>query len=174
MTVAPLAALLLAWLAAHGQDPAAADPGTWILQIEGDADSLAVSGASHRAFAYRAPRSASSDYRVTLVDRAGRTVATAPLDLSAFCLDPTHRGRPAHVRGDVVLEHAVVITVKVPARADAASLRFENVADPAKPVVLGTIDRADLLAVLGKATRGDAGEKTKEKNGTGREQRKER
>ena len=56
------------------------------------------------------------------------------------------------MRGDVVREHAIVITVKVPARGDAVTLRLENIADPQKPVVLGTISRASLLAAVAVTT----------------------
>lgn len=146
MTHSLLGAFLALALAVPGHPPTSS-PGTWILQIEGDAATLAVNGASLKPFTYRAPRGVTSDYRVSLVDSKGVVLATAPLDLSPFCMDPTHRGEVPHVRGDVVREHAVVITVKVPARADAAEVRIENISDPKNPVSLGSIDRKSLLAM---------------------------
>ena len=132
------------------QVPPRQTPGTWIVQIEGDAATLKATAASHKPFAYRARRGLTSDYRVSLVDSRGVVLATAPLDLSKFCVDSQHRGQPPHVRGDVVVEHKVVCRVKVPALADAARVQIEDVRDAKKPVLLGTVDRKALLALVEK------------------------
>ena len=155
--------LALTVLASPAQDPEKAPAGTWILQIEGDADSLALTGASHKTSAYRAPRGATkSDWRVALVDRAGAIVAEVQLDLSRHCMDRGHLGRGAHVHGDVAVEHQVAVTVKVPARADAVTLRIENVTDPKKPVLLGEIARDSVLAAVAKSATPKEAKKSKE------------
>ena len=53
-----LASALAVLLAALAQDPTPDSPGTWILQIEGNATSLKVTGATKKPFEYRTPREA--------------------------------------------------------------------------------------------------------------------
>ena len=151
MTYPLLGAVLALAIVAPSLPPTISSPaGTWILQLEGDASSLAVKGASLKPFAYRAPRQATfSDYRVALLDSKGKVLTTVPLDLSSFCMNPSHRGDGPHLRGDVVYEHAVVMTVKVPARPDAAEVRIEDVSDAKKPVSMGSIDRKSLVELTG-------------------------
>jgi hypothetical protein len=141
------------------QDPAPARaPTTWVLQIEGTPGALRVRGVSAKPFEYRAPRRRlPSDFRVSLRDAQGDEIASAPLDLSAFCMDRAHDGAPPHVRGDVLVSHEVVCTVKVPALAAAAELRIEQVRPVQPPVVLGAISRADVLALARKDAAGEGG-----------------
>ena len=171
---AVIASVLVLALGALTQDPAPrpADTSgrTWILQIEGDARALAVVGVTEKNFAYRAPRGRKSPYRVTLLGEDGAVLRTVLLDLSSFCMDPKHRGQSAHVTGDVVVEHAVSLTIKVPALAAATRLEITKVAeardgaDPREPTVLGAITRTDLIALArdrqkDKGRRGKSGAK---------------
>ena len=149
-----LPALLAVAMAATGRGDRA--QGTWILQIQGDATSLKIAAAAHKAFAYRAPRGVDSDYRVQLIDSAGKVLATVPLDLSKFCMDSTHEGDPAHLRGDVVRSHRVTCTVKVPARADVAEIRIERAGDADRPKRLGASDVKSVRELLAAHARKQA------------------
>lgn len=129
------------------ESPRTGPSGTWILQIEGDALGLKVSGATHKKFRYRGPRRVSWRYRVSVFDAAGKLLGAAPLDLTDFCLHPAHRGQKDHVTGDVIIKHDVVTTVKVPAFDKAAEIRIARV-DAGKLVVLGRIDRKTLTGMI--------------------------
>jgi hypothetical protein len=153
MHVVPSAFLALALAALwHPADP---DPGTWILQLGGDATKLTVVGGSHKQFPFRAPRGKYSDFSIRLFDANGAELRAVPLDLSTFCMDPSHVGDPPHVDGDVVREHAVSLNVKVPALADVARIVFERRAkEPAtEPTRLGEIAREKVVELTKQEVR---------------------
>lgn len=138
----------LAGIVGWAQVETSPPPATWILQIEGDAAALEVTGASRKPFAWRAPRGLVSTYRVTLIGADGATLGSAPLDLSDFCLKPAHRGTPAHVHGDRIVAHEVCLTAKVPVHDDVVELRIVQLRTGQEPRVLGTIDRQALVELV--------------------------
>ncbi len=147
-------ALLLASLALGlAQDPVAkpTEPaGTWILQVEGNATTLRVTGASLKPFSYRPKRGLNSDFSLRLFDAKGSLLKTIPLDLTDYCMKPEHREQGPHVRGDVIVEHKVACTIKIPARSDIAEIRIEKRIEGEPPVLLGKTDRTALLALTNK------------------------
>jgi hypothetical protein len=149
--IAKLAVLALALALLANQTPPPAPPpipSTWILQIEGNAVGLAVTGASVKPFRFRPSRALpASTTSVVLLDAAGKELTRVPLDLEHFCLDPGHVGQPDHVRGDLLQSHRVVCLVKVPA-LPIAELRIERARDGAPPQLLGRIAHGDLHGLL--------------------------
>ena len=143
--------LIAAALAASPQDPPARDPGTWILMIEGDANGLAVTRAAAKPFAYREQRAVASEWRIVMLDKSGKEIAVVPLDFSPFCMEHAHVGRGPHVTGDYSREHRVVFTVKVPARADIATIRIEHAESGKAREVLGRIDRDAVIDLVKKS-----------------------
>lgn len=137
-----------------GQDPvpekpAPKTPGTWILQIEGDSAGLRVTGVSHKKFSFRARRRLTSRFRIRLLDAKGKLLSSIPVDLTDFCLDPAHRGKKDHVRGDVIIQHKVVTTIKVPALTDVAEIHIARLVGK-NLKVLGKIDRKSVTGLVGK------------------------
>lgn len=141
-------------LAGFGLQPAASestakDPGTWILQIEGDSAGLRVTRATHKDFEFRAPRRLLSRYRVRLLDANGKLLSSIPVDFTDFCLDPAHRGQKDHMQGDVITHHKVATTVKVPALPGVAEVQIANVVGK-HTTVLGRIDRKSVLTLVAR------------------------
>jgi hypothetical protein len=125
-------------------------PGTWILQIEGDSDGLQVAGATHKGFEFRAQRRLVSQYRVRLLDKAGKQLSSIPMDLTDFCLNPSHRGKKDHMRGDVIIQHKVVTTVKVPALPGVENIQITSLLG-GKITVIGKIDRKSIITLTNKS-----------------------
>ena len=140
--------LFLASVVVGQQPPAPKDPGTWILQIEGNSAGLRVTGATHKDFGFRAQRHLASRYRLRLLDAKGRQLSSIPIDLTDFCLDPSHRGKKDHVRGDVIIQHKVVTSVKVPALPAVAEIQIINLVGK-QANVLGKVDRKSIITLAG-------------------------
>ena len=130
--------------------PAPKTPGTWILQLEGDSAGLRLTGATHKGFDYRARRHLASRFRLRLLDADGKQLSSIPVDLTDFCLDPTHRGKKDHVRGDVIVQHTVVTTIKVPALPTVAKIQIVKLVG-GKASVLGNVDRKTILTLASKS-----------------------
>ena len=131
------------------QPPAPKDPGTWILQLEGDSASLRLTGATHKPFPFRARRHLASRFRLHLLDAGGKRLSSMPIDLSDFCLNPAHRGKKDHVRGDVIVQHRVVTTIKVPALPALHEIRIIQMRGE-RTTLLGKIDRKSILTFAHK------------------------
>ena len=149
MQIPILSLCLLLSTFTSSQQPLPKAPGTWILQIEGDGKGLQVVDATHKEFEFRAQRHLTSQYRVRLFDAEGKQLSSIPMDLTDFCLDPSHRGKKDHVRGDIIIQHKVVTTVKVPALPNVAEIQIARLRG-GKTTVVGKIDRKSIITLTSK------------------------
>ncbi len=105
----------LSTLSALPNEGATAQPrGHLILQIEGDANGLRVVRVTPKPDPLGHLADVPSTHRVVVRLRDGGELASVPLDLSHFDLDPANVGRDASVTGCVVRETCVAALANVP------------------------------------------------------------
>lgn len=112
-------------------DAAAATPttsapaGHYVLVVEGDRDGLDVTFARTKQAPWAgAPKGLVSSWRLDVLAADGSALAEVPLDVRRFATDAASQGKPASVRGCVVVESRVGMLVSVPRFAGAARYRF--------------------------------------------------
>ena len=104
--------------------PAVAD-GHYVLVVEGDRDGLDVSFARTKQAPWAgAPKGLVSSWRLDVLAADGSALAEVPLDVRRFATDAASQGKPASVRGCVVVESRIGMLVSVPRFAGAARYRF--------------------------------------------------
>jgi len=99
------------------------DFGHLILQIEGDANRLSVTRITPKKSACNRDARV-SPFRVVLLDAAGQTLGSYPLDLSMFDMNPAQAGKPLRVQGCEVRDTRVAALANVPYFASATALRI--------------------------------------------------
>ena len=81
------------------------DDGHYVLVVEGDRDGLDVTFASKKDAPWAgAPKGFSSAWRLEVLDAAGAALAAVPLDVRPFATHAGAKGKPAVVRGCVVVD----------------------------------------------------------------------
>lgn len=113
--------------------------GHYVLVVEGDRNSLAVTFASKKSSPWAgAPKAFQSNWRVSVLDVQGQELANVPLDVRPFATDARSVGKPLHVNGCVVVDSKIGMLVNVPAFANAASYTFSRQDAAGIKVALGT------------------------------------
>ena len=109
----------------EARPPSAArrDFGHLILQVEGDANRLSVTRVTPKKSSYNRT-SRPSPFSIDLLDAAGQTLGSYPLDLSMFDLRPTRAGKPLQVQGCEVRDSRVAVLANIPYFANATALRI--------------------------------------------------
>jgi hypothetical protein len=110
---------------AEGRQERSPPPALYLL-FRGNAQSMEVIRAVQKKHAYRKIPKVPKRHRVQLYDSDGRVLASVPVDLSGFCLDPSHKDDPPHVQGDVIRPHKVQTIVVVPGDAKLVRIGFEQ------------------------------------------------
>ncbi|MEC9047690.1 MAG: hypothetical protein VYA51_06730 [Planctomycetota bacterium] len=136
---------------AAGDRPARAD-GHYVLVVEGDRDGLDVTFASKKDAPWAgAPKGFSSAWRLEVLDAAGAALAAVPLDVRPFATHAGAKGKPAVVRGCVVVDSKIGMLVSAPRYAQAARYRFSR-ADAAGVVTpLGEVPASEVRELAGDA-----------------------
>ena len=132
--------------------PPVAD-GHYVLVVEGDRTALAITAASAKVDPWAGvPKGFTSQWRLSIVDARGDTLAEVPLDVSQFATDAAAAGRGVRVAGCIVTSPHIGILVNVPAFANAAGYTFTRPGAADERIVLGTTtgDRVRELAGGGK------------------------
>jgi|GEM_PF-5825287 len=124
--------------------------GHYVLVVEGDRLGLDVSFASRKQAPWAGrPKGFESSWRLTVLDVAGTPLADIPLDVRPFATDPASHGKPAVVRGCVVIDSKIGMLVNVPRFTQASSYRFSR--EDARGVItlLGDVPAAKVRDLSG-------------------------
>jgi hypothetical protein len=124
LSVAAGTAALAGLLSLARSSPATqvAEPGHYVLVVEGDRAALAVTAASRKADPWGGvPKGLVSTWSLAIHDADGGLLATVPLDVSPFAVDGP---RGVRVEGCVVRDSRIGMLVNVPAFARAATYTF--------------------------------------------------
>jgi hypothetical protein len=157
--------LTLGWLAFAVSNPAPTDTapaaaamsplpptaaGHFVLVVEGDRNQLSITAASAKPDPWAgAPKGLTSAWELVVLDADGASLATIPLDLSAFATGIFEQGQPLQVQGCVVRDTRIGLLVSAPAFATAASYRFRYLTADGNKVVIGTVDGAQVRHLAG-------------------------
>jgi hypothetical protein len=118
--------------------------GSLMLTVQIDASGVRVMQATRKPdVEFRAPKAwQQMPLRWVMRDAQRAIVAEGGFDPAELCLDPTHAGLPAHVRGDLIVPHVAHTNVKVPELGAAfASIEF-TVAKDGVQQPFGVVQRA--------------------------------
>ena len=115
-----------------------------MLVVEGDRSALAITHVRFKEAPWAGvPQGSTSDWTLTVHDATGTELATVPLDVTPFAVDPARQGTPVQVEGCIVRDSRIGMLVNVPAFASAASYTFARGRGEQR-VVLGQVDGADV------------------------------
>ena len=119
--------------------------GHFALVVEGDRDRLTVTAANHKQDPWAGvPKGFSSTWTLSIRDAAGQELASVPLDLSKFDLDPAHKGKPLRVQGCIVKDSRIAMLANVPSFPNAASYTFLR-----GETAIGTVEGATVRQLAG-------------------------
>ncbi|MCK5942385.1 MAG: hypothetical protein KAI24_10480 [Planctomycetes bacterium] len=127
--------------------------GHFVLVVEGDRNGLDVTFASRKAAPWAGvPKGFTSNWQLTVLDAADRQLAQVPLDVRPFATDAGSLGKPARVRGCIVVDSKIGMLVNVPRFAEAHAYRFSRTEPRGDVTLLGTVtgDRVRELAGGGR------------------------
>ncbi|GAB4158359.1 MAG: hypothetical protein Fur0037_25900 [Planctomycetota bacterium] len=137
-TGAAAASLLL--LLSLGGEARSADPGHFVIALEGTVQKLAATRAARKADPCGAiPKGLASAFAVVALDAKGEALWIRPIDLSSFDTDPSHIGRPIEVEGCVVKDWRIGLLVNVPDDPACERIEFRR-----EDRTIGSIGRAEL------------------------------
>lgn len=129
--------------------PPVAD-GHYVLVVEGDRNALNVSFARKKAARWAGvPKGFDSNWRVSILDGAGKQLADVPLDVSPFATDAASVGKGPRVNGCFVVESKIGLLLNVPAFAMAQSYEFSRRGADGVKVALGTMTGAAIRDLAG-------------------------
>ena len=119
--------------------PAVAN-GHYVLVVEGDRNGLDVTFARRKDAPWAGiPKGFDSNWRLSVIDGRGAELADVPLDVRPFATDAASLGKPATVRGCIVVDSKIGMLVNVPRYAEAASYRFTRTDARGVTTPLGTV-----------------------------------
>lgn len=125
--------------------------GHLVLVVEGDRNGLAVTFARHKPSRWAGvPKGFTSDWQLRIQDAAGQELQRIPLDVRPFATGAAQVGKPATVRGCVVVDSHIGMLVNVPVRTDAAHYQFVRPdATGERDVVIGSITHRRIVELCG-------------------------
>ena len=145
----PAAARAAAPAAPEATAPPVAD-GHYVLVVEGDRDGLDVTFASRKQDPWAgAPKGLSDAWRLEVLDAGGAQLAEVPLDVRPFATDAASQGKPAVVRGCIVVDSKIGMLVNAPRYQGAASYRFSRTDARGVVTQLGTVAAAKVRELAG-------------------------
>jgi len=106
--------------------PGGAQPpqGHVLLVVSGDAAALAVDHAVRKPDPWHSTQRLDSPFRLRVFAKDGALLGSYPMDLSAFDLDPAHRGNGLRVEGCKVVDTRVHALIAIPHHPDGHRVEF--------------------------------------------------
>ena len=98
-----------------------------------------------------APKGFSSSWRLEVLDAAGAALAAVPLDVRPFATHAGAKGKPAVVRGCVVVDSKIGMLVNAPRYAQAARYRFSRTDAAGVVTPLGEVPASEVRELSGDA-----------------------
>lgn len=122
------------------------------LLFAGDCAGIELVHAVRKQHEYAAsPVSRGAGHRVRLFDRKNVELAAVSVDLSGYCLDPAHRGRPPHHDGGCITRsHRVAKFVSVPDLIATSRIVLERIEPDRTWKVVSATDGARLTELVSR------------------------
>jgi hypothetical protein len=129
--------------------PAVAN-GHSVLVVEGARNGLGATFASRKQAPWAGvPKGFDSNWRLSVVDARGVELADVPLDVRPIATDPASLGKPATVRGCIVVDSRIGMLVNVPCYAEADRYRFTRIDPRGVEVPLGVVAGSKVRELAG-------------------------
>lgn len=117
-------------------EPPTEPQGHYVLVVEGDRNHLDVTFARHKPAPWAGvPKGFTSTWLLRVRDADGDVLGTVPLDVRPFATGAADVGKPAEVRGCVVVDSRIGMLVNVPAFPNADRYELVRPGEQAEVVI---------------------------------------